>query len=133
MQRAMARQQAAPALGLPLNFGAKGRTQATNDSNGANFQKTVFRCAACHVDSSGEIAFLQHINGKAHKARARRSGFAGVIPNDAGIIPPFSNPELKRAFQAWSASPAYHAAFQAAASLPLQGGFGDGGQVAEAE
>ena len=37
------------------------------------------------MDSSGEVAFLQHINGKAHAARARRRGFAGVLPNDAGF------------------------------------------------
>jgi hypothetical protein len=37
------------------------------------------------LDSSGEVAFLQHINGKAHAARARRRGFAGVLPNDAGF------------------------------------------------
>ena len=39
------------------------------------------------MDSSGEVAFLQHINGKAHAARARRRGFAGVLPNDAGLFP----------------------------------------------
>jgi hypothetical protein len=114
-EAAVSRECSTPARSKPE---AEGRTQASNDSNGANFHKTVFRCAACHVDCSGEIVFLQHIYGKAHKARARRTGFAGVIPNDAGIIPPFSNPELKRAFQDWNASPAYHAASQAAASLP---------------
>jgi hypothetical protein len=42
------------------------------------------------VDSSGEISFIQHIQGKAHAAKAGRYGFAGLLPNDAGIIPPLS-------------------------------------------
>ena len=47
-------------------------------------------------------------------ARARRRGFAGVIPNDAGIIPPFRNPELQSAHQAWCqrhGMPTQHAVF----------------------
>ena len=70
-------------------------------SHGLKFWKTVFRCAACRVDSSGEVAFLSHINGKAHQKRAGLRGYAGVIPNDAGIIPDFSNPEMLVAHAAW--------------------------------
>ena len=57
---------------------------------GQNFDSNVYRCAACHVDSSGEISFIQHIQGKAHAAKAGRYGFAGLLPNDAGIIPQLS-------------------------------------------
>jgi len=42
------------------------------------------------VDSSGEKSFIQHIQGKAHANKAGRYGFAGLLPNDAGIIPPLS-------------------------------------------
>ena len=42
------------------------------------------------MDSSGEISFIQHIQGKAHAAKAGRYGFAGLLPNDAGIIPQLS-------------------------------------------
>jgi hypothetical protein len=42
------------------------------------------------VDSSGEISFVQHIQGKAHAAKAGHFGFAGLLPNDAGIIPTIS-------------------------------------------
>jgi len=42
------------------------------------------------VDSSGEISFIQHIQGKAHATKAGRYGFAGLLPNDAGIIPQLS-------------------------------------------
>ena len=70
-------------------------------SNGMAFQRTVFRCAACRVDSSGEVAFRQHINGKAHAKRAK--GFAGCIPNDGGIIPDFTDPGLRAAQAAFKA------------------------------
>ena len=61
--------------------------------------KDVFRCAVCGVDSSGEISFVQHCRGKAHTSKlAKRFGnravergdvnrFAGLLENDAGMIP----------------------------------------------
>jgi hypothetical protein len=47
----------------------------------------VFRCAACLVDSSGEVSFAQHCLGKAHRRAAGRAGFVGIVPNAAGIEP----------------------------------------------
>ena len=57
---------------------------------GQNFDANVYRCAACGVDSSGEVSFIQHIRGKAHAGKAGRYGFAGLLVNDAGVIPPLS-------------------------------------------
>ena len=67
---------------------------------GQNFDANVYRCAACGVDSSGEVSFIQHIRGKAHAGKAGRYGFAGLLVNDAGVIPPLSfdpsaNPRLR--------------------------------------
>jgi hypothetical protein len=53
-----------------------------------------FRCAACHVDSSGRIAFAQHCVGSKHREIHGDIGFAGVEPNKAGIIPVLT-PELR--------------------------------------
>ncbi len=83
-------------------------------SNGMAFQRTVFRCAACRVDSSGEVAFRQHINGKAHARRAK--GFAGCIPNDGGIVPDFTDPALRAAQAAFMAGHAIPAGAGAAHS-----------------
>lgn len=56
------------------------------------------RCAPCGVDSSGEAAFLQHLCGKAHrKANNGCPGFAGLVPNAVGRIPPLINPALRSA------------------------------------
>lgn len=63
------------------------------------------RCKACNVESSGEESFMQHIVGKAHTRRARRSGFAGLIPNSMGVIPPLINPMLRHAAAQWGLDP----------------------------
>jgi len=47
----------------------------------------VYCCAACRVDSSGEVSFAQHCQGKSHRKQAGRSGFVGLVPNAAGIEP----------------------------------------------
>ena len=52
------------------------------------------------VDSSGEKSFIQHIQGKAHANKAGRYGFAGLLPNDAGIIPPLSFDPSNQSFGA---------------------------------
>ena len=51
-----------------------------------------------------QIAFRQHINGKAHTKRANGQSFAGCLPNDAGIIPPFADPALRAAQEAFVVS-----------------------------
>lgn len=55
----------------------------------------VFRCAACLKDCSRDEPFLQHLNGKSHVAKAGKKGFAGLLPNDAGVIPPLTRRVLK--------------------------------------
>lgn len=55
-----------------------------------SFWQDCFKCAACHQVCSGEIALAQHCQGKAHAKKAGFSGFAGLIPNDAGIVPQIS-------------------------------------------
>eukprot|EP00966_Prymnesium_polylepis_P033245 773299-Prymnesium_polylepis.1 len=52
-------------------------------------------CAACGIESSGEAAFIQHINGKAHEKRAGRRGFAGLRPNTRGVIPALADAGLR--------------------------------------
>ena len=38
----------------------------------------VYRCAVCHVDSSGPASFAQHCGGRAHAKKAGAAGFAGL-------------------------------------------------------
>ena len=51
------------------------------------FWRDCFKCAACEVQSSGEVAFAQHCLGKAHASKAGFRGFAGLVPNDGGVVP----------------------------------------------
>lgn len=55
----------------------------------------VYRCAACHVDSSGVLSFAQHCGGKAHRSAAGFAGFAGLEANAAGITPPVDDALLR--------------------------------------
>ncbi|CAE8604805.1 unnamed protein product, partial [Polarella glacialis] len=50
----------------------------------------VFRCAACNLDCSGEAAYVQHLGLKSHVAKAGWEGYAGLLPNDKGVIPTLS-------------------------------------------
>lgn len=50
----------------------------------------VFRCKGCGTDCSGEASFLQHVQGKKHRAKCG-IGFAGLLPNDMGVIPVLSD------------------------------------------
>ena len=63
------------------------------------------RCAACNTDSSGEAAFLQHINGKAHLSCAGRRGFVGLLPNACGVIPPLVGSGLRSVAAAMGMNP----------------------------
>jgi hypothetical protein len=81
----------------PKNWGGSGRGAAAAMTE-------VLRCAACVVDSQGETSFLQHINGRAHARKARRPGFAGLLPNDMGVIPELRHPQLRAAAAAWGHS-----------------------------
>ena len=66
------------------------RSRGSKGKSGKTYESQVFRCAVCRVDSSGEVSFRQHIQGQKHAARNRgKRGFAGLLPNDAGIIPPW--------------------------------------------
>ena len=56
------------------------------------FFMTQFKCAACGTTISGQISFVEHCKGKAHIKVAGFSGFAGLLPNDAGFIPPLPAP-----------------------------------------
>ena len=52
------------------------------------FYMTQYKCAACGTTISGQISFAEHCKGRAHIKVAGFSGFAGLLPNDAGLIPP---------------------------------------------
>eukprot|EP00873_Tetraselmis_striata_P009250 jgi/Tetstr1/429514/TSEL_019419.t1 len=79
-------------------YGGTGRGEAAAKAE-------VLRCAACRVDSQGEVSFLQHINGRAHTSKARRKGFAGLLPNDMGVVPELRSPELRAAAAAFGHRP----------------------------
>ena len=66
----------------------------------------VYCCAACRVDSSGEVSFAQHCQGKSHRKQAGRSGFVGLVPNAAGIEPRVSEALIAQCAGAASAAPA---------------------------
>jgi len=55
-----------------------------------------FKCACCRTEASGEASFAEHCAGRAHRNRnSGRAGFAGLLPNQAGIIPPLRDPALR--------------------------------------
>jgi hypothetical protein len=56
----------APAVFAPpvKKWGGGGRGEAAAMAE-------VLRCASCNVDSSGEMSFIEHINGRAHTGKAR--------------------------------------------------------------
>jgi hypothetical protein len=56
--------------------------------NTDKFYQNQYKCAACGTTVSGHISFVEHCRGKAHIRSAGHAGFAGLLPNDAGIIPP---------------------------------------------
>jgi len=57
-----------------------------------SFWKDCFRCKACNINSSGEIAFIQHCAGSKHAAKnGGRREFAGLVPNEGGVIPKLSH------------------------------------------
>jgi len=62
----------------------------------AKFWSTVFTCAACGVESSGEESFVQHCQGAKHASNAGAGGFAGLVPNKGGVTPPVSDALLAR-------------------------------------
>ena len=56
------------------------------------FYLTQFKCAACTTTVSGPISFVEHCRGRAHIKVAGFCGFAGLLPNEAGIVPPVPAP-----------------------------------------
>ena len=52
------------------------------------YYQTLYKCAACGTSVSGHLSFVEHCRGKAHIKTTGFSGFAGLLPNEAGIIPP---------------------------------------------
>ncbi len=65
---------------------------AANPSNAL-----YFKCATCGIEASGETSFIEHINGGKHRQRAGTAGFAGLIPNRGGVVPPLTDPQLRAA------------------------------------
>ena len=51
------------------------------------FYMTQYKCAACGTTISGHVSFVEHCKGRAHIKAAGYAGFAGLLPNDANIIP----------------------------------------------
>ena len=58
------------------------------------------KCAGCGVETSGEVSFIDHINGAAHRRRCGETGYVGLLPNQDGMIPPLG-PELRVAYDAY--------------------------------
>ena len=76
------------ALGPAFNAAEPTGAQPTGGNNTDKFYQTQYRCAACGTTISGHISFVEHCRGKAHVRSAGHVGFAGLLPNDAGFIPP---------------------------------------------
>ena len=74
----------------------RSRTREARDVN-----PHALTCAVCAVESSSEVSFWDHINGAAHIKRAGQAGFAGLVPNKAGLIPVLSDPDLRASAQAF--------------------------------
>ncbi len=55
-----------------------------------SYWENEFVCAVCHISISGEISLAQHCLGKSHLSKAGFRGFAGLLPNEAGITPTLS-------------------------------------------
>ena len=60
----------------------------------------ILVCAGCGVECSGEISFIDHINGAAHRKRCGEQGLVGLLPNSDGLIPPLG-PELSKAYETY--------------------------------
>ncbi|KOO34305.1 deah (asp-glu-ala-his) box polypeptide isoform cra_a [Chrysochromulina tobinii] len=86
------------------------------------FFQTLYRCAACGTTVSGHISFVEHCRGKAHIKKAGFSGFAGLLPNDAGIIPPVPPQLLTSMPAAQPAMPDFAVAAAAAAAALVAAG-----------
>eukprot|EP00930_Biecheleria_cincta_P016865 TRINITY_DN13576_c1_g1_i1.p1 TRINITY_DN13576_c1_g1~~TRINITY_DN13576_c1_g1_i1.p1 ORF type:complete len:1124 (+),score=184.16 TRINITY_DN13576_c1_g1_i1:264-3635(+) len=73
------------------DVGINNRSKKTKhfDAGTAKGSSETFRCKACEVDCTGEASFLDHLQGKKHCKKAG-SGFQGLLPNDMGVIPKFS-------------------------------------------
>ncbi|KAK3270362.1 hypothetical protein CYMTET_21238 [Cymbomonas tetramitiformis] len=82
--------------------GAGGKGKGKGKGGGRMSKKAmqmaeVYRCAACRVDCSGEVSFVQHCQGKAHAAKAGFVGFAGLLPNDMNVVPHLSQDAINAA------------------------------------
>lgn len=73
--------------------GRQKRSRALRSTSNLNVNALV--CAACNVESSSEISFADHIYGAAHVKCAGHAGFAGLLPNAAGIVVDLIDPELR--------------------------------------
>eukprot|EP00282_Hemiselmis_andersenii_P017986 CAMPEP_0114170552 /NCGR_PEP_ID=MMETSP0043_2-20121206/34211_1 /TAXON_ID=464988 /ORGANISM="Hemiselmis andersenii, Strain CCMP644" /LENGTH=122 /DNA_ID=CAMNT_0001268185 /DNA_START=12 /DNA_END=377 /DNA_ORIENTATION=+ len=57
--------------------------------------------------------------GKAHARKAGRRGFAGLLPNSMGVIPPLVNPTLRAAAAAYGHDPSGTGAGGGGGVVPL--------------
>jgi hypothetical protein len=85
--------------------GGGGRWGKPAKAGGGGGLAAYLKCACCHVDCSGEDAFLQHINGRAHKKKSRGRLFCGLLPNSQGVIPPIAHPGLRAEAAAFGLNP----------------------------
>eukprot|EP00900_Chrysochromulina_parva_P022977 jgi/Chrpa1/5312/Chrysochromulina_OHIO_Genome00013211-RA len=116
-----------PAGGLGGGGGSSGfdgaaPTTAASAAQTDKFFQTLYRCAACGTTVSGHISFVEHCRGKAHIKKAGFSGFAGLLPNDAGIIPPVPPQLLASMPAAQPAMPDFAVAAAAAAAALVAAG-----------
>ena len=116
-----------PAGGLGGGCGSSGfdgaaPTTAAFAAQTDKFFQTLYRCAACGTTVSGHISFVEHCRGKAHIKKAGFSGFAGLLPNDAGIIPPVPPQLLASMPAAQPAMPDFAVAAAAAAAALVAAG-----------
>jgi len=85
----MAEQLQLPAS-TSLGTSGLGKPQNAKVDSVAKGLLQVFRCKCCERDCSGEASFLQHVQGRKHRAKAG-GGFAGLLPNDMGVVPTLSD------------------------------------------
>ena len=86
------------------------------------FFHTQYKCAACGTTVSGHISFVEHCRGKAHIKTAGFSGFAGLLPNEAGIIPPVPSQLLAAPPASQAPHPVEFAPAAAAAAAAMAAG-----------
>ena len=93
---------------LRADMGNHGRKKPAKKAADAKHAESIFVCAPCKKECSGETSLLQHCMGIEHLRRVGHRGFAGCTPNKSGVVPPLSDEFFSRiaAAQAMDSSPA---------------------------